>query len=295
MMGRNGALLAGLLLLATLTGCGDDGAVSRGEPELPASLPQVNMSTFTLPLDAYEPTDQQNRTMYEARNILIVRCMKKFGFTITPPGPGEPSPGGPNERRYLIHSEARAQTFGYKWPEITNQQRPPEPDLEPAARTAMSGDGASQISGVAVPEGGCLGEAARGLSREPAGDDESGFSLLRRLSNEAYSRMQNDSRVTAAAKRWSVCMRRAGFHYESPAQANNDPAFSGDVASPAEIATATADVKCKKETSLINVMAAVETAYQRRALEEHQERLRALTVQTQQEVKTAADVIAGRK
>jgi hypothetical protein len=291
---RCGGLLTTLLLSGLLTGCGAaEPAPLEGEPALSESLPQVDMSTFTLPLDAYEMTREQGRTIYQARNILIVRCMRRFGFTIVPPPLGEPSPGGQNERRYLIHSEARARTYGYKWPEITNEPRVPEPELEPAGSAALTGRGASQIGGVAVPEGGCVGEAARGLGLH--NDANAGIALLHRLGNEAYTRMQKDSRVAAATIRWSECMQRAGYHYPDPARANNDPSFGSNETTPAEIATAIEDVKCKKETSLINIMAAVEVAYQRRVIERHQQQLRALQAETEAQIKKAADVIAGAK
>jgi hypothetical protein len=53
--------------------------------------------------------------------------------------------------------------------------------------------------------------------------------------------------------------------------------FAGQEPTVRELLVATADVQCKKESNLINVMASVETAYQQRALERNAEQLATVT------------------
>jgi hypothetical protein len=288
---RPGVILI-VLAVAFLAACSRSTPVPHGEPELPATLPVVDMRTFTLPLAAYELTEDQMLAAYTARNMLIVRCLKRFGFTIVPPQAPPPSPGGPNERRYLIVSADRARLYGYKWPEITNLKRPVEPELPPGAEAALTGDGASQVGGVPVPKHGCMGEAETTLG---AAQDEAGELLIRDLANDAYLAMQQDSRVVAATRRWGQCMLRSGFHYQDPAHANDDPAFATSVATPAEINTAVADVACKKESNIINIQAAVETALQNRAINNSQQQLQSHRRSLDQRIQFAADVFAGRK
>jgi len=65
--------------------------------------------------------------------------------------------------------------------------------------------------------------------------------------------------VTAAMKKWSRCLAAAGYSYQTPKAANDDPRFAGPTASPEEKKTALADVRCKQQTHLVDIMAAVET------------------------------------
>jgi hypothetical protein len=51
--------------------------------------------------------------------------------------------------------------------------------------------------------------------------------------------------------------------------ASDDPRFHGDKVTALEIKSATADVACKKQSNLVAVWAAVEAAYQRRAIEKN--------------------------
>jgi hypothetical protein len=97
--------------------------------------------------------------------------------------------------------------------------------------------------------------------------------LADRLSSEALFRTHRDSRVRASIESWRQCMKTAGFDYTEPVAANDDPAFGTEQPTAAEIKTATADVACKVSSDLLSVMATVETAYQKRALEENAQAL----------------------
>jgi len=286
-----GRALAAVVLAVALGGCSSAGqAAEPAEPVLPSALTKVDMKTFTLPLDEYAPTAEQSLTITKARNILAVRCLKTFGFSVQPPDV-EPLPVRPMEGRYLLTDEAHAAAYGYKMPEIDGRRRAPEPPMSPAAEAAMTGRGASSIGGVPVPEGGCMGDAYRqlGIAQGPA----SGGQLVQRLNAETFDRMQADSRVVAGNRRWSECMQQQGYHYPDPERANNDPTFSGTVASPREIATAVADVRCKKQADLTDLMAAVETAYQRRAVERNAPALDRYRQQAREQIRRAAGVVAG--
>ena len=80
------------------------------------------------------------------------------------------------------------------------------------------------------------------------------------LAFQALQWTQTDSRIRAADRLWSRCMARRGFSYASPAAAAGHRWPKSP--SPAEIATASADVSCKTRTNLLNTWLAVETAYQ---------------------------------
>ena len=80
-------------------------------------------------------------------------------------------------------------------------------------------------------------------------------------------------------------MARAGFDYTDPWQPNDNPEFQGLEANAREIATATADVRCKREVNLVGIWASVETAYQERKIGENADAL--------QNVKAAIRVMLG--
>ncbi|WP_369197819.1 hypothetical protein [Streptomyces djakartensis] len=61
-------------------------------------------------------------------------------------------------------------------------------------------------------------------------------------------------------------MKQRGYAYDEPWQAINDKAFRGPEAGPREIATAVADVACKKVTNVVGVWYTVDAAYQRQML-----------------------------
>jgi hypothetical protein len=267
-------------------------AAPATEPTLPDPIPRVDMKTFMLPLDAYVLTQDQVQTRGRARITLMLGCLRRFGFDVPPPGRVDPIPGGTNERRYLLVYEARARTYGYRWPEVDDRQRPPEPDMPPAAQAVLSGEGSSMVGGAEVPPGGCIGESYRamGMKAEASSED----TVAQRLFGEDYQRMLADSRVKAADAAWSACMARSGYAYAEPGNALSDPAFAGPKLTRAEVQTATADVRCKNETRLPDIMAAVETAYQKRSMQRHEPELRALRTQLDDQLRKAAEVLAGR-
>ena len=87
-------------------------------------------------------------------------------------------------------------------------------------------------------------------------------------------------------------MKASGFDYRTPADANNDDRFSSEEATPAEIAVASADVKCKKQTNLVGIRMAVTSAYQRVAIQAHAQGLNALKSGLQRQIDNAAALLA---
>lgn len=89
-------------------------------------------------------------------------------------------------------------------------------------------------------------------------------------------------------------MGRSGFGYVDPMEANRDPVFRTEQPSEQEIATATADVRCKKEVNLVNIWARTETAYQRRALEDHADQLEIIRKWLEKEMENSAQITTGQ-
>lgn len=68
-------------------------------------------------------------------------------------------------------------------------------------------------------------------------------------------------------------MSVAGFDYDTPKAANDDPRFYGKSVGKLEIRTALADVQCKASHGVIDTMAATETAIQLQLIKKYQRKL----------------------
>jgi hypothetical protein len=210
--------------------------------------------------DAYLANNAEIADLSRASNLLFSRCMRQFGFEPHPPRAIPPLPFGQNEMRYGLTDEHAARTIGYHVPQAASPPARTGTKLSPAAQAVADGTGPRVYKGRAVPAGGCTGEAGRELMHgAPVPPDPQ---LAKRLSLQSFARTKQESHVHAAFAGWSGCMRSSGFLYATPEDANNDPAFQTRRASAKEIATATADVRCKRQVNLVNIWGTAETLYQ---------------------------------
>ncbi|MET7807191.1 hypothetical protein [Micromonospora chersina] len=226
-----------------------------------------DIKSFALPLDAYKAIGDQNLAIDRARNALVVECMARFGFQVQAPEL-TPIDFAQNQKRYGITDPERAAQFGYREPEIDQRQRPEEPELSLEAQAVIRGEGQKTSGGQQVPDGGCIGEAARELKE--GGPSSADPEMVVSLEVEARKRAEKDSRVRKVFSDWSTCMKASGYEYSGPMNANDDPTFQTPVPSEREIGVAKADVECKRRTNLVNVWASVEAAYQQRLIERNQ-------------------------
>jgi hypothetical protein len=265
-----------VVAIAAMAACSPSKAVppetALGEPEITKSPAAVDVQALRLPLDTYRLIPEERLMVARARALLFQRCMQRFGFRVELPDPGPAGPGGANARRYGLVDEPSATKYGYH-PPPSEDHAPAlrEPSLGPAERAVASGQGPSRVGAHEVPMGGCNGEAARMLvdgAPEPVNPR-----LVENLTIESSDRSERDSRLLAGFSAWSGCMERAGYHYRSPWDVNDDPMFQTEHPTDREIATATADVRCKKEVKLIDLWAAVDSAYQEWAIDQHREQL----------------------
>jgi hypothetical protein len=278
----------GFGLCLALTGCA--ASHDGGAKEPPAHVLNIqDIDAFALPLDAYSATPAQRLSIQTAEKELMTRCLERLGLKADLPDP-QRRPFQPNTRRYGIAEEARAKIFGYSAPEIT--KRPPRPDLSPQVKQAISGQGPSTIRGKKVPDGGCEGEAGRTLDAGIWGP-RADHTIIGSLGLATLERSARDSRVRAVFARWSACMKRSGYDYSTPGDANRNRTFVDGRkhrVTELELATAVADVRCKKETNLINVWAGVETAYQKIAIAQHKAALTSVRRVDEMRIRNAADL-----
>lgn len=279
------------LVATVMTGCmGEQPRSDVSDTTEPAAAQLLNVTdlrTFELPLDPYRINRVNLSNSTKAEQLLVQRCLRRFGFDYQLPGPAAPAVVGA-ERRYGLADEASARARGYHFVPAAPVKNA---ELVTEAKAVLLGEGQSSYGGQLVPEGGCAGEARRKLAEgAPKVENER---LGDSLAAESFDRTSNDSRVQKVYGEWSACMRRAGYNYADPMKAVNDPQFVSSTATAREIAVATADVRCKNETNLINTMASIETAYQQRALERNAEALSVIQASITVREKNAAAVLAG--
>ncbi|MFB7943829.1 hypothetical protein ACFC6L_02815 [Kitasatospora phosalacinea] len=229
---------------------------------------------MALPLDAYRLTTDQRYAVSRARVPLVISCMKRFGFDVEAPVLTRRADlgGGPNGRRYGVSDLARARSNGFHLLASEQQSLPEQGELSPAASAIMFGEGQQSVGGQPVPEGGCAGEANRLLRKD--GPEISDTDYAGTLALESDALAKKDSRLVKAFDEWSSCMKGKGFAYRTPMDPENDQNFLGTpAATPQEISAAVADVECKESTNVIGIWVAVDTAYQKRAIEQHAQQL----------------------
>ncbi len=283
---RNDALVVvGLLAAITVSACDAKSAPEAAEPPIEA-VSTVDVRALVLPLDPYLVDPRQERLLEQAKARLTITCLKEFGFAVEMPQALAPKVITRNERRYGLVDETGAAATGYHVPRADEAQPRQDPQLTPEALAVLRGTASGSPGGKTIPPGGCDAEARRRLGDGAAGSIDR--DLAQRLSAEAHKKSEADSRVRAAFGQWSGCMKRSGFDYKDPWAANDDRVFSTESATPEEIRTAVADVRCKRETNLVATWIAVDTAYQKRFVDQHREGLTELKRLLDTELRNAA-------
>ena len=258
--------LAGLALL-TIVGCaGAEPPAARpvpAEPVLTGPVPVLqDGADARLPLDPFLLTPPQVDQVTRAHRALLAQCAGRFGLTAPPTTAAPTGPRTLNERRYGITDPGRAAAAGYRLSAHEPNQPPARsttPRADPTLLAVLSGDGPRIVHGQPVPAGGCYQETRRrlhGADRTVAEE-----MLAQRLSHDSYDQSGQDPRVQAVAGLWSQCMRAHGYDYRGPLDPPADRRFRGQV-SAAEIATAAADIACKRKNNLVGIWFAVESSYQ---------------------------------
>lgn len=299
-----GKVLGVIAVLVGLTACGAKttvGASPAGvaEPSLRPVAKVTDWRQIALPLDAYVPSLRDavlvERAVYKQTKV----CAQRFGLTFNAPfNERDTSALKVNKpthyRLYGLLDEAHAVAEGYRVSGSTPRKEYTYSKQVHASayyNVIAAKLGGGTYRGQRIPDGGCIGEARRGVA---GGGPAFDASLPERLSGETWLQSNSDSRVITAFVDWSACMARSGFHYRTPMEANDDDRWSGNKASKTEIAVAVADVRCKKQTNLTGIRMAVDSAYQRVMMNTHAQELAALTAGQQRQLRTAARIIAAK-
>jgi hypothetical protein len=87
---------------------------------------------------------------------------------------------------------------------------------------------------------------------------------------KAFDASRRDPDVKEAVRAWSTCMKRGGFDYRDPSSSAGDTDWAKTTRPYSrELATAAADVGCKKETRLVTIWAKADTRIQQAVIRDH--------------------------
>lgn len=293
------ALAAFALAACGMAACGP---ADRPLPEPPvAATPAVESGAMiSFELSVYKLSERDLPVVETATLVLAARCAKRFGVDSTDDGPVDATAGREdNSRRYGIVDADTVDRLGYRSPDDGTphrDDRKPDHGWKPDAReylvmTGLGPDGKQPTTmpydpnGRRLPAGGCRAQAQRDL----AGGQPADPALVGRLEHEAATSAERDSRVQADWRAWSGCMAEQGYQYSSPWEPN-DKQWGGDTAGPAELATARADVACRRRTNLVGTWLAVERAYQGRLIDANRKALTEVRRRLDQMVQRAGAV-----
>ncbi|MEU5031358.1 hypothetical protein [Streptomyces milbemycinicus] len=259
---------AALLAVVAMTGCSAD----TDAPSSPRvkGVPEVKdeKDLPALPLDSYRLSTEESRQFGKAQRLLAQRCMIRLGFTDFPADPKPPHSYASSLLTIVGASTSlgpldldQVKRWGYGWEPKRRKALEPTgramTDAEYAALYAMSSS-ETKPSGRKPPKQGCSGQANRQLLK--------GIEGARRMWTYPAERaaalqkaVKMDQGVRRAFATWATCVvDKGGKRFADPMAAYSDKGWrrGKDGNTPhtrREVATAVADVECKRENNTLGV------------------------------------------
>ncbi|MEV8457934.1 MULTISPECIES: hypothetical protein [Streptomyces] len=312
---RAAALALAAVLSLVLTACGHGSAPSAAGPR-PISSDDPRFQ----PLDAYDLTDEEADTIGRARWTLAKDCMAGLGFGTlreldvdpVPDWPRRPAQSGvfaavmisSTDARYGVTDPAEAARYGYRAPAVAYERRHPQRTWTLEEYLALAGpelpDDPKSVHGHRIPERGCLGQAQRRIyGEDPWGRKDPVWTL----GSESLQQARRDPAWKRAEQAWSACMRAAGFHYATPAEAQEGRDRLQDAMAhasgpldlgrptPLDKRVATADARCKHSSGYLRTVHALDVRIQNTLVARHRDELRDQRRYNEQAVRTARAVL----
>ncbi|MEH0547479.1 hypothetical protein QA802_31660 [Streptomyces sp. B21-105] len=216
-----------------------------------------NPATWRLPVEAYMPAPSARLTITNVRDDLMDACMSKAGFDNWTPAPDLPNIDGASftDGRYGISDAEQVTQWGYHR----------DPALMRSYNDAML-DGAVDESGADDAQvRQCVQEADGSVTAVQTAP------LVEQIDIEGYKTSLTDPAVKGVFAKWSACMKGKGYSYATPPDAQEDPKFTDpEKITPAEIATAKADLSCRNQYPVVKTWFDTEVKLQQAAIAKNQ-------------------------
>lgn len=285
-----------LLVLAVfvLAGCGltASGEDAADEPKLDLGAVSADPREVTFPLDASRITGEQSLVIIHARDLVMQRCLARFGFNV----PMHPPVGRDSSdlNSFGLVDERQAREHGYL--KDVEDAKPEFISEVPREATPVLTGEVGNYGGVTVPEGGCQGESIRAVTGGDSLPKDGNF--VEGLRHDAWNRALNDSRVQALLEQWRSCLKDAGFPgFKDPGepythwQGKRQP--KATTPTQEEVTMALADVRCKQQVKLLPTWIATNVAYQNRLAEENAQRLNEHKAYVAKSMELAKNIVSG--
>ncbi|MFK0016281.1 hypothetical protein [Streptomyces sp. NPDC091027] len=240
-----------------------------------------DVATWRLPLEAYQLSAEQTRTISSARDGLIDQCMDAAGYPQWTPAPDLPPLDGvsPMDSRYGIHNAQRAAKRGYHPDEATQK--------EYSAAVAVGAVDQSGADAKVLRK--CASQADAKAPQAQRAE------VVSKAEASSFLASKKDPAVLDVFAKWSACMKAKGYNYGEPMDAHEDVRFHDpSVVTELEIATATADVQCRTEHKVQKVWFDVETRLQQKVVKENQPAFEEAKKVNQESVKKSSAVLGAR-
>ncbi|MER7705271.1 hypothetical protein ABTX81_20560 [Kitasatospora sp. NPDC097605] len=304
-MMRRGLLL--VLVLGVLSAaCGSSAESVDGQdapPPVPAagvSLPapaesvSPDQGPLFLPVQKYMFSQHEVFEISKAQWVMLNSCLERYS---TPPVDfrgSDPAEGDSYRmsRRYGPVVRADVEKRGYHVPDSWTGAKSQDPGapLTEKQNAVMYGSGSAPKG---VPPGGCVGEAARRIAG--GGDVVGKSSVAGSINIDSFNLSKSDPRIVAGFTKWSACMKGKGFDYSNPLDAVGDAAWSTPEPSAQEFLVAQADLECKSSTGLTETWVQVESEFQESEIQSRREALEGESRSREAQLKTARDILGGRR
>lgn len=267
-LGRWGSIMV-LAVILGMTGCQSSGSQTSGQVPAASSEPATSAGQGTaggsgsalsaaaaMPLGPYLPSAQLQAQLDDMRLRLVTRCMDSagFGYPVIVEDPMSYGADPGNSAFYVFGATdmAVAAKYGYH-----------ETDVAVAHRHTVNGGKLPKMRALPAAEITQLGTCNEQVSNQVG--NPGWKSEIQNLAWTAWQQSKSDPRVVAGFQKWSACMVRKGFRYDTPLDAlvgqpagsNRAVQWNAPDPSQLEVSTAEADVACKTVTGLLSVWRAV--------------------------------------
>ncbi|WP_406430356.1 hypothetical protein OHA59_32535 [Streptomyces sp. NBC_01589] len=299
------AALALALVSGMTAGCAPPSSKTStraAAPPVVAETPTIeDVSDHSLPVEKYLMSPTENDRIERARSKLIGSCMKRFGFDFTPNTPDYKKMSGQVTNRYGPTDPKIASSLGYRQAkrQVEEELSPVQPPLSADMKNVLGIRDESEkdapsptgdtYRGMRIPDGGCAGETDRKLTEGGGIIQDAEVAIEVNFRN--FERSTADVRVKKSFADWARCMKGRNFSYKTPIDAINDPRWRTDTPSALEIATATAEVECKRRHNVIGIWVSVESAYEREDIKVNTKQLNEVRKGIDIAFKNAASVV----
>lgn len=276
--------------VAALAGCsqtganGSTGSASEAEPQIGAIGKISRPSDITRPIDEFRPSVDEVLQILRARHEATVACLAREQPSFTADQWPQASDMETSEfvRGLAADETLRSDLWGFF-----------DPDSAGAAGYERAPGSVGSIytanpTGVSDSVFHKCSDKVRAIV--PGKNDPTFLVLANALPSGGPKVPANDSRYVAVVKKWSNCMRAAGFDYPDPVAAVSSQMMqSAGQVSPSEIAIASNDIRCKLETNLVGIALAVQSAYDQRYIDAHHAELTDLHYRIAEFIRSSAE------